>query len=64
MTFLDSHCECNVGWLVPLLARISENRKVAIAPVIDTISDDHFGMVPASTTSYGGFTWDFTFTWY
>lgn len=64
LTFLDAHCECNVGWLEPQLSRVAENRKVAIAPMIDVISDDDFRIDTAILNEYGAFTWDFTFTWY
>ena len=42
VTFLDSHSEVNEGWAEPLLARIRENRRHVVMPIIDTIDPDGF----------------------
>ncbi|NXY89472.1 GLT13 acetylgalactosaminyltransferase, partial [Alcedo cyanopectus] len=64
ITFLDAHCECTLGWLEPLLARIREDRKTVVCPIIDVISDDTFEYMAGSDMTYGGFNWKLNFRWY
>ncbi|XP_078085318.1 polypeptide N-acetylgalactosaminyltransferase 13 isoform X1 [Mustelus asterias] len=64
ITFLDAHCECTIGWLEPLLARIKENRTAVVCPIIDVISDDTFEYMAGSDMTYGGFNWKLNFRWY
>uniref|UniRef100_A0A673CWB8 Polypeptide N-acetylgalactosaminyltransferase n=1 Tax=Sphaeramia orbicularis TaxID=375764 RepID=A0A673CWB8_9TELE len=64
ITFLDAHCECTVGWLEPLLARIKEDRTAVVCPIIDVISDETFEYMAGSDMTYGGFNWKLNFRWY
>lgn len=63
ITFLDAHCECTEGWLVPLLARIANDRTTVVCPIIDVISDDNFEYITASDMTWGGFNWKLNFRW-
>uniref|UniRef100_A0A672HSR6 Polypeptide N-acetylgalactosaminyltransferase n=1 Tax=Salarias fasciatus TaxID=181472 RepID=A0A672HSR6_SALFA len=64
ITFLDAHCECTVGWLEPLMARIKEDRTAVVCPIIDVISDETFEYMAGSDMTYGGFNWKLNFRWY
>ncbi|XP_019635133.1 PREDICTED: polypeptide N-acetylgalactosaminyltransferase 13-like isoform X2 [Branchiostoma belcheri] len=64
ITFLDAHIECTEGWAEPLLARIAEDKKTVVCPIIDVISDDTFEYMAGSDMTYGGFNWKLNFRWY
>lgn len=63
LTFLDSHVECNVGWLEPLLDRIHLNRKKVACPVIEVISDKDLSYMTVDSFQRGIFTWPMNFGW-
>lgn len=61
LTFLDAHCEATPGFLEPLLARVKENRKSVVCPVIDIISDENFGYLKSFELHWGAFNWQLHF---
>jgi polypeptide N-acetylgalactosaminyltransferase len=63
LIFLDSHCEASAGWAEPLLARIAENERYVICPVIDSISDRSMDYHYGGGAAVGGFHWTLDFTW-
>ena len=65
ITFLDSHCEANVGWLEPLMERIHLDRTTVVCPVIDVISWEKldYSTVRGPPGVRGGFNWGLQFKW-
>eukprot|EP00056_Hartaetosiga_gracilis_P020895 m.21812 g.21812 ORF g.21812 m.21812 type:complete len:451 (+) comp8760_c0_seq1:84-1436(+) len=62
LVFLDSHCECNDGWLEPLLDRIKRNRKTVAMPIIDAIEFETWEH-RTGLLERGVFDWTLTFNW-
>ncbi|XP_061648391.1 polypeptide N-acetylgalactosaminyltransferase 5 [Phyllopteryx taeniolatus] len=62
-TFLDSHVECNVGWLEPLLERIYLDRRKVPCPVIEVISDQDMSYKLVDNFQRGIFKWPLVFGW-
>uniref|UniRef100_F6W927 Polypeptide N-acetylgalactosaminyltransferase n=1 Tax=Monodelphis domestica TaxID=13616 RepID=F6W927_MONDO len=63
LTFLDSHVECNVGWLEPLLERVYLNRKKVACPVIEIINDKDLSYMTVDNFQRGIFVWPMNFSW-
>lgn len=63
LTFLDSHIECNVGWLEPLLERVYMDRRKVACPVIEVISDKDMSYVLVDNFQRGVFKWPLVFGW-
>lgn len=66
LTYLDSHCECTVGWLEPLLDRIAKNSTTVVCPVIDVIDDTtlEYHYHDSGGVNVGGFDWNLQFNWH
>ncbi|TSL54347.1 Polypeptide N-acetylgalactosaminyltransferase 5 [Bagarius yarrelli] len=63
LTFLDSHIECNVGWLEPLLDRVYLDRRKVACPVIEVINDKDLSYVMVDNFQRGIFNWPLVFGW-
>nr|XP_019945664.1 PREDICTED: polypeptide N-acetylgalactosaminyltransferase 5 [Paralichthys olivaceus] len=63
LTFLDSHVECNVGWLEPLLERVYQDRRKVPCPVIEVISDKDMSYLLVDNFQRGIFKWPLVFGW-
>ncbi|NXF14383.1 GLT15 acetylgalactosaminyltransferase, partial [Rhodinocichla rosea] len=63
LIFMDSHCECQKGWLEPLLARLSSSRNSVVSPVIDVIDWKTFQYYHSMGVHRGVFDWKLDFHW-
>ncbi|PIK54079.1 putative polypeptide N-acetylgalactosaminyltransferase 13 [Apostichopus japonicus] len=63
LTFLDSHIECTVGWLEPLLQRVKDERTNVACSVIDEIDSINFAYTRVDANLIGSFSWSFAFQW-
>ncbi|NXV78039.1 GLT15 acetylgalactosaminyltransferase, partial [Atlantisia rogersi] len=63
LVFMDSHCECQKGWLEPLLTRLASNRNSVVSPVIDVIDWKTFQYYHSVGLHRGVFDWKLDFHW-
>ncbi|CAI9176135.1 unnamed protein product [Rangifer tarandus platyrhynchus] len=63
LVFMDAHCECQPGWLEPLLARIAGDRSRVVSPVLDVIDWKTFQYYPSEDQQRGVLDWKLDFHW-
>ncbi|KAL5263086.1 hypothetical protein ACHWQZ_G008481 [Mnemiopsis leidyi] len=64
LVYLDAHCECNDGWLEPLIYPIYLNRTACTTPNIDSISWQRLEIhAPEVVEVTGGLNWILNMLW-
>nr|XP_020469784.1 polypeptide N-acetylgalactosaminyltransferase 15 [Monopterus albus] len=63
LVFMDSHCECQKGWLEPLLERVAQDRTRVVSPIIDVIDWQTFQYNATRWPVRGVFDWRLDFHW-
>ncbi|XP_068603762.1 polypeptide N-acetylgalactosaminyltransferase 15-like [Brachionichthys hirsutus] len=63
LVFMDSHCECQRGWLEPLLQRVAQDRTRAVSPILDVIDGQTFQYNATQWPVRGVFDWRLDFRW-
>ncbi|KAL6099973.1 galnt15 [Pungitius sinensis] len=63
LVFMDSHCECQKGWLEPLLERVAQDRTRVVSPIMDVIDWQTFEYNATQWPVRGVFDWRLDFYW-
>ncbi|CAJ1083868.1 polypeptide N-acetylgalactosaminyltransferase 15-like [Xyrichtys novacula] len=63
LVFMDSHCECQKGWLEPLLERVAQDRTKVVSPIMDVIDWQTFKYNATQWPVRGVFDWRLDFHW-
>ncbi|KAM6899855.1 polypeptide N-acetylgalactosaminyltransferase 15-like [Xenentodon cancila] len=63
LVFMDSHCECQKGWLEPLLERVAQDRTRVVSPIMDVINWQTFQYNATQWPVRGVFDWKLDFFW-